>query len=72
MGLGLVRDDSPNPQETGGPREWRTLVGWGMRGSGGGDILVETKGVGRGYGICNSQRVDLEGNIYWSEKKKIK
>jgi hypothetical protein len=30
----------PNPQETGGPREFRGLVGWG--GEEGGDILVET------------------------------
>jgi hypothetical protein len=27
LGLGSVREDSPNPQETGGPREFRGLVG---------------------------------------------
>ena len=37
-GLGSVREDAPNPQETGGPREFRGLVEWG------GDILVETEG----------------------------
>jgi hypothetical protein len=34
-----VREDEPNPQETGGPREWGGgLVGWGW---GGGDILLK-------------------------------
>jgi hypothetical protein len=28
-GLGSVREDAPNPQETGGPREFRVLVGFG-------------------------------------------
>ena len=27
-GLGSVREDAPNSQETGGPREFRSLVGW--------------------------------------------
>ena len=38
LGLGLVREDAPDPQDTGNPREWRGLVGWGW----GGDILMET------------------------------
>ena len=29
-GLCSFRDDAPNPQETGGPREFRGQVGWGM------------------------------------------
>jgi hypothetical protein len=29
LGLGLVREDEPNPQETGGPREWGGLLQWG-------------------------------------------
>ena len=28
LGLCLFRDDAPNPQETGGPREFRGQVGW--------------------------------------------
>ena len=28
-GSGSIRDDAPNPQETGGPREFRGHVGWG-------------------------------------------
>jgi hypothetical protein len=38
---------APNPQETGGPREFRNLVGFGV---GGGDILVEAEGGGGGMG----------------------
>jgi hypothetical protein len=30
LSLGLVREDAPNLQETGGPREFRGLVGWGV------------------------------------------
>jgi hypothetical protein len=29
-GNGSVREDAPNPQKTGGPREFRGLVGWGQ------------------------------------------
>ena len=28
-GLGSVREEAPNSQETGGQREFRGLVGWG-------------------------------------------
>jgi hypothetical protein len=59
MGMGSVREDAPNPQETGDPREFRDLVGWVV---GGGDILVETWGWGRGIGMWNSLRVATEGN----------
>jgi hypothetical protein len=38
---GLIREDAPNPQETGGPRMFRGLVGSGLRV---GDILVEIRG----------------------------
>ena len=39
-GLGLVREDAPNPKEIGNPRKWRGLVWWlGV----GGDILMETR-----------------------------
>jgi hypothetical protein len=30
LGPGLVRDDAPNPQETGGPREFKGQVRWGV------------------------------------------
>ena len=30
QGLGSVREDAPNPQETGEPREFRGLRGWGV------------------------------------------
>ena len=29
MGLGSVREDAPSPQESGGTREFRGLLGWG-------------------------------------------
>ena len=62
MGLGLVRY-APNPQETGGPKEFSSLVRWGV---GGEDILVEM-GAGRRYGVGNNRRVD--GGKIWSVKK---
>jgi len=45
--LGSVREDALNPQETRGPRKFRGLVGWGLRG---GHILLETEGQGGGLG----------------------
>ena len=50
LGLGLVREDVPNPQETGDLREFRGQVGWR---------------VGRRYGMWNSSRVDQKGNRIW-------
>jgi hypothetical protein len=44
------RDGAPNPKETRGPREFRGGM-WG------GDIHMEM-GLGRRYGIWNSQTVD--------------
>jgi hypothetical protein len=58
-----IRDDAPNPQETGGPREFRGLVEWGM-GHPPGD-----RGLGRRYGMGNNQRVDGVGDNVWSVKK---
>ena len=37
--LDSVREDTTNPQETSGSREWGGLVMWGL---GSGDILLET------------------------------
>ena len=39
--MGSVREDVPNPLKTGGPREFKGLVGWVV---GSGDIFVETVG----------------------------
>jgi hypothetical protein len=39
------RNDAPNLQETGGPREFRGLVEWGV-----GDIQMETGAWGGGIG----------------------
>ena len=47
-----MREDAHNPQETGGSREWRGLVGWGI---GGGYIFVETGGW-RGVMGCRTVR----------------
>jgi hypothetical protein len=52
QGLGLVRDDAPNSQETGGPRDFRGLMWVGV---GGGN-----RGVGRSYGIWNSQNENMK------------
>jgi hypothetical protein len=57
-GLGSVRENVPNPQETGGLREWGSLVGWEMgvwgyphgdRGGAGGMLCGIVRGLtGRG------------------------
>jgi hypothetical protein len=63
LGLCSFRDDAPNPQETGGLREFRGQVGWGW-----GDIHVETGGrVGRRCGMSSSRKVD-GGNKIWNIK----
>jgi hypothetical protein len=49
------RHDAPNPQETGGPREFRGQVGWGV-----GTATWRWGGVRR-YGMWSSRRVDGEG-----------
>jgi hypothetical protein len=67
-GLGSVRDDAPNPQGTGGSRKFRGLVGWS--GVGGWGHPTGDTGVGRRYGMWNSQRVGQEENKIWSLKKK--
>jgi hypothetical protein len=45
--LGSLGEDAPNPQETGGPREFRGLVESGL---GGGDILLGGSSGGGGMG----------------------
>ena len=58
LGLCSFRDDVPNPQETGVPREFRGL-------GGGGYAHGDTR-VGRRYGMWNSWRVD------WGRSNNIK
>ena len=60
QGLGSVREDAPNPEETGGPTEFRGLVGWG---SGVEHPLGDT---GSRHGMWNSQRVDQDGDKAWT------
>jgi hypothetical protein len=36
--MGSDREDAPNPQETGGPREYRGQDGWGWRQNWGGGM----------------------------------
>jgi hypothetical protein len=65
-GSGSVRDDVPNPEETGGPREFRDQVGWEV---GVGDILLETEGWERGMGCGTVGGWSEEGhggNKIWS------
>jgi hypothetical protein len=61
-GLDLVREEASDPQETGGPREFRGLVGWGW-GHPHGD-----RGAGKRYRMWNRWRVDQVGNKIWSIK----
>jgi hypothetical protein len=63
-GLGSVREDDPNPQETGGPG---SLEAWWS----GGETSSWRWGGGT-YGMWNHQRVDREWNTIWSVKKKRK
>ena len=53
--MGSVRDDTPNPQETGDPREFRGLVGYGVGQWG---HPCRNKVLGSRYGMVNSERVD--------------
>jgi hypothetical protein len=45
-----MREDVPNPLETGGPREWRILVEVGTSSWRGGVWRVWSRGRGMGYG----------------------
>ena len=66
--LCLFKDDAPNPQDTRGPREFKckvVCVG----------VMVGTstwrQGLGKRYGMWNSQREDVKGeNKIWTVKKK--
>jgi hypothetical protein len=64
-GLCSFRDDAPNPQEIGGPREFK--FSWSRRwGHPHGD-----RGLGRRYALWNSRKVDGRRDKIWSIKKKL-
>ena len=53
-GMSLVKEDAPNPQKTGEPREFRGLMGWGW---------VHPHGDGQGGGMaCGILGGELRGN----------
>jgi hypothetical protein len=58
-GLGLIREDAPNSQETGGPREFRGLVECCV----GVGTSSWRQGVEKTYGMWNSRRVSRERRI---------
>ena len=63
LGLDLIREDSLNPQEIGGPKEFGALCGVWL---GGWRHPVED---GRmRYGTVKSQSVDQDGDKAWSVK----
>jgi hypothetical protein len=65
LGLDSFRDDVPNPQETGGPREFRNQMGWRVRAS-----TWRWGRVGRSCGMWSSRRVDGKGREWNMECKK--
>ena len=56
--MGSVREDAPNPQETGGAREFRGLIGWGW----GVGTSSWSQGWGRGMDVKQSEGI-LTGGI---------
>jgi hypothetical protein len=64
-GLCSFRNDAPSPQETGGPREFRGQVGWGV-----GNIHLETGVWGGGMG-CGTVRGLMGGGNKKKECKTI-
>jgi hypothetical protein len=60
MGLCSFRGDAPNPQKSGGPREFRGQMGWSV-----GASTWRQGGVGRSYGKWKSRggREGVERNI---------
>ena len=60
----ILGNDVPNPQETGGPREFRCLMGWGLG--------TSTWKLGYGEEVWNvehSEGGSGGGNKIWSVKK---
>jgi hypothetical protein len=63
LGLDLIREDSLNPQEIGGPREYGALCGVWMGGWG-----HPVNDGGMSYGMGNSQSEGQDGDKTWSMK----
>jgi hypothetical protein len=57
-GLSLVREDTPNPQESGGPREFRGMMEVGV----GVGVWTSLRGEGSRYEMWTSQRVYRKRN----------
>jgi hypothetical protein len=68
LGLGSVREEALNPQETEDPREFKRSgeVGAGGWGHSYGNSRVRVR-----YGMGNSQSVDWEEDKIWNVKKEI-
>jgi hypothetical protein len=60
LGLALIRDDAPNPQENRVPKEFRGQVAWGFRGW---RHPPGEREVRRRYQMWNDRRVDCGGGI---------
>jgi hypothetical protein len=68
LGLCSFRNDAPNPQETGGPREFRGQVGWQV-----GASTWRWGEVGRKCAKWSSWRLDVGAkNGIWSLKNGFK
>jgi hypothetical protein len=64
LGLGSVKEHAPKPQETGDPREWGGLVGWGL-----GVGTSQWRQGGEAWDV--EQRVDWEVDKIWSVKNRL-
>lgn len=64
-GYGLG-EDAPIPRETSGHRDWGGGVGGGL---GGWEHTCEDGSWERRSGMWNNQRVNQEGNKFWTVKK---
>lgn len=65
VGLASMREDTPNPWETWGPRELGGLAGWGVRGE-----RTSSQGRRRRNVMRNCWRAGWEGINNWTVKNK--
>jgi hypothetical protein len=63
----LFRDDAPNPQETGGPREFRGQVGWEVGAStwrqGCGEEMWDVEQLEDGWGGRGEWNMECKNNL---------